>query len=103
MKNMNIDLDVQIRLSAQRALWDQIPPTLRAVSVDIDEQNVYFRCVFDGEPAEYEWEILSVAAAEIIADFHAPYTIEEEYLSIKAPNAMNHLKHLVYLRHEKQK
>lgn len=46
---------------------------------------------------------MSVAATEIIADFRAPYTIEEEYLSIKVPNTMNHLKYLAYLRHEKQR
>ncbi len=100
---MDERLDVHIRLSVQRALWGQVPPSLRAVSVDIDEKRVYFRCIFDGEPTEYDWELMSVAATEIIADFRAPYTIEEEYLSIKVPNTMNHLKYLAYLRHEKQR
>ena len=99
---MDERLDVQIQLSAQRALWGQVPPSLRAVSVDIDEQRVYFRCIFDGEPTEYDWNLMSVAATEIIADFRAPYTIKEDYLSVKVPKEMNHLKYLVYLRHEKQ-
>jgi hypothetical protein len=94
------DLRVYIRLSAQRALWGQVPPNLRAVSVDADEQKVYFRCVFDGQPTEEEWELLSEVASEIIADFPAPYTIEEEYLSISSPLPMTHLKYLVYLRYE---
>ncbi len=99
---MDKRLDVQIRLGAQRSLWGQVPPSLRAVSVDVDEQKVYFRCIFDGEPTEYDWELMSVAATEIIADFPAPYTIEEDYLTVKAPNEMSHLKYLIYLRHERQ-
>ncbi len=99
---MDERLDVQIRLGAQRSLWGRVPPSLLAVSVDIDEQKVYFRCIFDGEPTEYDWKLMSVAATEIIADFPAPYTIKEEYPTVKAPNKMSHLKYLIYLRHERQ-
>ena len=94
------DLDVRIRLSAQRALLDQVPVSLRAVSIDIDGKRIYFRCIFDGEPTEYDKELLSVAATEIIADFCEPYTIEEHYLSIEAPDEMEYLKYVVYCRHE---
>ena len=97
---MNKNLNVQVRLSAQRALLGQVPLSLRSVSVDINEHHVYFRCIFDGNPTEYDWELTSVAATEIIADFQAPYVIEEEYLSIEEPNEMKHLKYLIYLRHE---
>jgi hypothetical protein len=95
--------DTYIRMSAQGALLGQIPASLRAVSVDVDKANskVLLRCIFDGAPTEDDWELLSVAATEIIADFSAPFTIEEEYLETKYPNEMKHLKHLVYLRHEK--
>ena len=100
---MNKDLRVQIRLSAQRALLSQIQLSLRSVSIDIDERRIYFRCIFDGEPTEYDRELMSTVASEIIADFSAPYTIEEQYLSTKMTNEMNHLKYLVYLRHESNK
>ena len=94
--------DTYIRMSAQRALLGQIPALLRAASVDVDKSNskVFLRCIFDGKPTEDDWELLSVPATEIIADFSAPFTIEEEYLETKYPNEMKHLKHLVYLRHE---
>lgn len=92
-----------IRMSAQGALLGQIPPSLRAVSADVDESRVYLRFIFDGAPTEDDWELLSVAATEIIADFPAPYTIEGEYLEIEQPNEMSHLKHLVYLRHEERR
>jgi hypothetical protein len=94
--------DTYIRMSAQGALLGQIPASLRAVSVDADKSNtkVFLRCIFDGAPTKDDWGLLSVAATAIIADFSAPFTIEEEYLETKYPNEMNHLKHLVYLRHE---
>ncbi|RYX80828.1 hypothetical protein EON83_26900 [bacterium] len=94
------ELKVRVRLAAQVALWRQVPPILRAVSVDVDEQKVYFRCICDGVPSESEQELLSCAASELIADFSAPYTIEEEYLQVEFPNPMSHLKFLVFLRYE---
>lgn len=93
-------LRVNLLLSAQRALLGQIPPSLRAVSVDVDSRKVYFRCVFDGEPEEDEWELLSCAASKIIADFSDPFVIVEEYWRTPRPERMEHLRHLVYLRHE---
>lgn len=97
---MNQDLSVLVRLSAQRALLGHIPALLRAVSVDVDADKVYLRCVFDGESSEADRELLSMAASELIADFFEPYTIKEEYLHVSQPKRMSHLKHLVFLRHE---
>lgn len=97
---MNRSLNVRVRLSAQSALLGQVPPSPRSVSVDIDERHVYFRCIFDSNPTKYDCELISVAATEIIADFQAQYVIKEEYLFIEEPNKMNHLKYLIYLRHE---
>jgi hypothetical protein len=77
-----------------------VPASLRAVSVDAGGSKIYYRCIFDGKPTEDEWELLSVAATEIIADFPEPYTIEEEYLHITHPGMMEHLKYVVFLRHE---
>ena len=94
------DLSIEIRLSAQRALLSHVPVSLRAVSVDANSRKIYYRCIFDGEPTEDEWELLSVAATEMIADFPEPYTIEEEYLYIPHPETMEHLKYVVFLRHE---
>ena len=94
------DLSIEIKLSAQRSLLGHVPASLRAVSVDADGSKIYYRCIFDGKPTEDEWELLSIAATEMIADFPEPYTIEEEYLHIPYPSMMEHLKHVVFLRHE---
>ena len=96
----NIKSNRDVILSASRGLWGNVPPSLRAVSVDVDDQKVYFRCIFDGVPSEDDWEMLSCAATEVIADYPAPYTIDEEYLHIEYPNPMNHLRFMVFLRHE---
>lgn len=81
---------------------------LRAVSVEKSDNVVKWRCVFVSEiDKEAQWELLSEATAEVIADFESPMKIEEEYLVVryrdleqKAPNEIPHLKHIVFLRHE---
>lgn len=95
--------DVKLCLSVQRALWGLIPPSLRAVSVAHDGHIIAFRCIFDGFPSEDDRELLSMAATEIIADFDAPYLIDEEYLAIPYPQPMEHLRYLIYLRYELNK
>jgi hypothetical protein len=99
-ENAATNRNISLRLSAQRALWGAIPPSLRAVSVGIDDQRVYFRCIFDGVSSEDEPKLLLCAATEIIADFPAPYTIETELLHIAYPNPMTHLESLIFLRFE---
>lgn len=103
---MNEDL----KLSAQKALLGSVTGGLRAVSVELSNQTIRWRCVFGSEIAKNsQWEILSEAASEVIADFPEPMKIEEEYLVVKfrdseqdQPNEIPHLEHVVFLRHERQ-
>ena len=92
-----------LRLSAVRALLGQIPPSLRAVSVDTDAEKVYFRCIFDGTESDHDRELLSEAAALVIADFPSPRIMDEQYQTVKPPGEMRHLRHMVFLRHEAPK
>ncbi len=94
------DVATTVRLSAQRALLAQVPASLRAVSVATSAYEVRFRCFFDTSASDTDRELLSDAATEIIADFSAPWTISEEYLTVPAPEPMQHLEHLVFMRHE---
>ena len=94
------DLNILIRLSAQRGLWGAIPRSLRAVSVDAVENIVSFRCIFDRDATEADKELLTCAATEMIANFPDSWTIKEEYLEIPEPERMHHLRFLVFLRHE---
>jgi len=96
-----MDIDISLRLSAQRALLDAIPNGLRAVSVEAKEQTILFRCIFeDVDSKEKHWELLSVAGTEIISDF-SDHKIAEEYLVDDGPRQkIKHLKHLVFMRKE---
>lgn len=90
-----------LKISGQRALWGNIPEGLRAVSIEAENSVIKWRCIFgSSQYKEQNWELLSVAAAEVVADFTACSNIEEEYLVVSPPLKMNHLEHLLFLRHE---
>ncbi|HBC3426874.1 hypothetical protein JL857_23900 [Vibrio parahaemolyticus] len=102
-------MDEDIRLSAQRALLGCISRGLRAVSIERAGKVIKWRCIFASEVAkESQWEILSEAATEVIADFDSSMQIEEEYIVVRfrdaedePPNEMLHLRHVAFLRHER--
>ena len=53
----------------QRALWEQVTPNLRAVSVDLEGgQSVAARFLYDGPIGEVERECTLLAEAYCIAD-----------------------------------
>ncbi len=78
--DLNRSLLIRLCLSAQRALWGQVPPTLRAASIAAYEHCVYFRCYFDVTATEDDKELLSEAAAEILADFSDPWNISTAHI-----------------------
>ena len=92
--------DIELRLSGQRALWGNVPGSLRAASVALDGNRIRFRAIFDVAASSGDKNLLSSAAAEIVADFEAPITIEEEFLDVPAPLEMEHLQNLLFLRAE---
>lgn len=58
-----------VLLSMQRALWEQVTPNLRAVSVALrDGQAVAARFLYDGPIGEVERECTSLAETYCIAD-----------------------------------
>jgi hypothetical protein len=94
------DDSIALRLSAQRALWGHVPACLRSASIQKDGNTIRWRCVFDSEATEDDFELARMAGTEIIADFSSPTDIEEEILIIPFPEKPTYLEHLVYLRHE---
>ena len=97
---MATNRDIGLRLSGQRALWGNVPSSLRAASVELEGARIRFRAIFDAGASASDKDLLSSAAAEIIADFEAPLTMEEEFLDIPAPSDMEHLQNLLFLRAE---
>lgn len=97
---MNSNEVTDIRLSAQTALWGCVPTSLRAFSGDIRDHLVLVRAIFDETVTDEDKELLGAAAAEIVADYAEPFTIEEEYLVVPTGQSMQHLPTLIFLRYE---
>jgi hypothetical protein len=99
---MSVRQDIYLKLSAQRALLGAVTRQLRSVSVDLDAERslIRLRFIFDGEPSEWEREIASIASTEIISDFADGWVFDEKFVSCPAPDRMEHLRMLVYLRNE---
>jgi hypothetical protein len=92
--------DVDLRLSAQRALWGAVPGSLRAVSIEMQETGIVkFRCVFDDSPSPHDRDLLGVAATEVLSDF-PENGIEEDFIVVPHPKPIPHLKNIVFQRHE---
>ena len=77
----------------------QIPPSLRSVSLELRETTIVWQCLFDTNANEDDFDLASMAAGEMIADFNE-YGLEEVIEYVPFPNKMIYLKNLVYLRHE---
>ena len=97
---MNDKASVDVRLSAQRALWGAIPTSLRAFSIEIFGNVIRTRSVFDDTETLDHREMLSVASSEIIADFLPTFAIEEEFLSPPVCISIPHLQHVIFLCRE---
>ena len=89
-----------LMLAAQRALLSRVPPSLIAVSVELDYDAVRVRYIFDDTASEDDKELLSEAGTELIGEFSESYRIEEEFLVVPERSEMEHLSSLVFLRYE---
>lgn len=88
-----------IRLSAQRALLGNIPGSLRAFSVEVSDGVVRLRSIFDGSATNEHVEMLSAAGTEIISDY-PEHLLEEDFRHLPDSSPMEHLAHIIFLRHE---
>lgn len=94
-----IDIDVVLQLSSIRALWGEVTPPLRSVSVELQGNIIVWQCIFDEGATDDDFELMSMAAGEVIADF-PDFGLKEIIETMPAPIKMQHLKNLIYLRHE---
>ncbi len=89
-----------LRLRTMYRLLGSVPPTLREVSVELKKTEIAFRCYFTDDASEEDLELLGCAATELISDYPAPFTLNDEYIKTPAPRPLNRLRHLVFARHE---
>lgn len=66
---VEVKLRVNILLSLQSALLDEVPSTLRGVTVGWDSSKILIHCFFDGEIQEKDRESMEIVATEVQADF----------------------------------
>jgi len=92
--------DNKLILNNIRALQGQITSSLRSVSVELREKVIVRQGLFDSDATVDDFEIMSVACAEIIADYPWGYDLEEIIKYVPASENMKHLKNLIYLRHK---
>ncbi|KGR89392.1 MULTISPECIES: hypothetical protein [Ureibacillus] len=90
----------ELIISSHYSLLGSIPNKLRGLTVKLENETLYWKCYFDGEPTEEEKEILNVACTEVIADFPIIKDVKEEYLNYRHPLKMEMLQFWAYLRWE---
>ncbi|KJF43708.1 hypothetical protein [Draconibacterium sediminis] len=91
--------DIKLILGSVRALWGMVTPNLRSVSVELQDETIFWQCIFDEEASDDDLRLMNDASAELIADFDTN-KIEEKILRVSFPREMIHLKNLIYLRKE---
>ncbi|MCV2395112.1 hypothetical protein OEB99_12415 [Actinotalea sp. M2MS4P-6] len=94
---------VDVLLSAQRALWEQVTPNLRGVAVALHslpgDQAVSARFLYDGGIGEVERECVSLAETHCIADFGPDVAIRFTAVEEAARELVGD-EEWIYLRHE---
>jgi hypothetical protein len=89
-------------LSLVRGLLGEVHPELRAASAELDAATsmVRIRFEYDGEPSLAARESCSCAATEAIADFVAPWDLDEQHVVRPRPQPIAPLALLAYQRWE---
>lgn len=80
-------VETELRLSAQRAFLGRIHPEMRLVKVKTIDREIVVHVVVSRAPSDQIREDVSVAAAEIIADFPRANKITEQFEVSVAPLA----------------
>lgn len=70
-----MDFRVDVLLSFQRALWDEVTGNLRGVAVRPTSPVIEARFLYDTLPGEVEDEIVSEVETYVVADFNAPVDV----------------------------
>jgi len=96
-------IELEIRLSIQRALIGNISKNVRGICCDWDDEFEWFRIIFylDIEPNEEERELQSVVMTEFHNDLQNFKKFYEECIYSKKPYSdMNKLRLVVFWRNE---
>jgi hypothetical protein len=94
--------DHALTLSLVRGLLGEVHPELRAASAELDASSfvVRLRFEYDGEPSCSARDSCSCAATEVIADFPASWSLDEQHVVSPRPQPVKPLALLAYRRWE---
>ncbi|WP_240377723.1 hypothetical protein [Bacillus piscicola] len=87
-------------ISCHHALLGAIPNKLRGLTIKLEDETLFWKGYFDGEPNDNEKEILSAACTEVIADFPIIMNCKEECINHKFPLEMEKLQFWASLKWE---
>lgn len=90
----------RVLLSVQRALLGEVFPSLRGVSVGLDERSIRLVCYVDGPVSPMDLDRLSGVEAEVIADFSENTEVRLEVIRCDVPAEMRSLTVWAYRRRE---
>jgi hypothetical protein len=88
-------------LSLRRALSGAVPSQLRQASVEVDSvaHLVRVRFEYDGNPEPDALDACQIAGTEVIADFSAPWQIDEQHRAVASPEVLAPLQCIAYRRY----
>ena len=88
------------RLSIQKALLGAVTPSLRAVTIDLDEntKKLFVSFFYDGEISDEFFDLASVAITEI--DLPEYELLDDQIIRLDYPAKIPFKGQLVYLRKE---
>jgi hypothetical protein len=91
-----------VLLSLQRALLGAVPSSLRGVTCGWDDQRITLRFIFDGPIHEDDEQEMYVVGAEVVADFKALVSIDEQVIRVDSPEKLTGyaLQAWAYMRRE---
>ncbi len=95
----NSKINNELIISSVRALWNMITPNLRSVSIELRDKTIVWQCIFDENGTEDDFDLMSSAAGEVIADFNE-YGLEEIIKKIPKDIKVQNLENLIYSRNE---
>lgn len=75
-------LETEVLLSFQRALWDMVTPSLRAIAMRIESPTIHARFMYE-DVSLRELEIVSEVEAYVAADFCPP--VEPAFRAVPIP------------------
>ena len=95
---------VRVFMSIHRSLLGSIKPNLRGVTYRWEYHNIVVDCYFDGEISEEDKELMSIANAEVYADFPEGWIIEFNCIRVDGPQKIfpEEKHNWIYLRYENE-